>query len=442
MESQAAMVEVIEEGGLPPVCCTIASVETRNMKLGNLLVDAIKLQRDRKNPEKNVWEIEDKMVDDITDLPGYYTDKIVERVKTVQEGLDSEEAVLEEDEKTGILRVKMDGLKDDILDIEEISKPVAQSEERSNSPRQRRSPRKPTSSKAIDTKKKSRTKTDPGVIDADSGGKSRRSGSASSEEAQSYKPAVQGKEQNNPSRQRRSPIKSTASKVGATKKKSRTKTDPGVMDADNGGKSRRSGSAGSDDGQTNNEPPLSSSDFSAVDDLVCDELGMERPQRPMKPSVSIPPPYKPPKKKDGNTPSTGKTYPISTEPETIAEGVKRSTVFSGLVEDVDGFMKDNFGYDIKEKGDIPSPEGKKTMTFDVRTLAEQEAVEFADASEDMTFDLETQEEPLSVEDVIQSAIGKGVDPTELKRLIESLPSAKSTERSKLRSRLRQGRYNK
>ena len=397
IESQAVVVEVIEESGLPPVCCTIASVETRNMKLGNLLADAIKLQRDRKNPEKNVWEIKDKMVDDITDLPGYYADKITKRVKTVQDGLQSGEAVLEEDEKTGVLNVKMDGLKEEIFDVDDISKPATKSRERSNPPQQRRSSKKSAPSKEEDTKKKSRTKSNPGTPNTATGRKNRRSGNASSKDA-----------------------------------------------------------------QTNNKPLLSVSDLSAVDDLICDELGVERPQRPKKPSVTIPPPYKPPKKKNRTTtPSTGNVYPISTEPDIVEEGVKRSTVFSGLVSDASTFMKDNFGYDIKEKGDIPSAQ-EKTITVDVRSLAEQEAINFTDdteslefvdetetdsldfmhETEDVLFDDEAQEESLSVEEVIQSAIGKGVDPKELQRLIEGLPSANSTERSKLRNRLRQGRYNR
>lgn len=42
IEAQATVIEFLEEGGLPPICPTAATHETKRMKLGELLADAVK----------------------------------------------------------------------------------------------------------------------------------------------------------------------------------------------------------------------------------------------------------------------------------------------------------------------------------------------------------------------------------------------------------------
>lgn len=42
VEAQAIVIEFLEEGGLPSICPTVATHETKRMKLGELLIDAVK----------------------------------------------------------------------------------------------------------------------------------------------------------------------------------------------------------------------------------------------------------------------------------------------------------------------------------------------------------------------------------------------------------------
>lgn len=42
VEAQAAVIELLEEGGLPAICPMAATEETKRMKLGELLADAVK----------------------------------------------------------------------------------------------------------------------------------------------------------------------------------------------------------------------------------------------------------------------------------------------------------------------------------------------------------------------------------------------------------------
>lgn len=44
VEAQAAVIELLEEGGLPAICPICAIEETRHMKLGELLADAVKCE--------------------------------------------------------------------------------------------------------------------------------------------------------------------------------------------------------------------------------------------------------------------------------------------------------------------------------------------------------------------------------------------------------------
>ena len=58
VEAQAAVAELLEESGLPPICLGIATKETRDMPLGELLAESLRMQRNRKNPKKQLWDQE------------------------------------------------------------------------------------------------------------------------------------------------------------------------------------------------------------------------------------------------------------------------------------------------------------------------------------------------------------------------------------------------
>lgn len=344
------------------------------MKLGEVLADAIKLQRDRKNPEKQVWDIEDRMVDDVSDLAEFYKDKVVERIKTVQEGLESGKAQLEEDSKKGVMKVKMEGLKEEIFDAAEISSPV---------------------------KEKLKSKGTKNPVNPE-------------------KPMPSHTAQPRVPQQKPEPT--------STKGKSKVKQ----RDQEN----RSAAMAQEKDVEED-----SIEDFFVVDDLICDELGEEKPKRPKTfphstpfntPSSNSEPETSTQSQKNAEMSEserageTGKVYEISTPPVSIGDNVKRSTVFSGFVENASTFMKDNFDYDMNKGGITPSANDNtstsETTVVDAVSSAEQDAIEamFADTETPPQSDDGDKE---SVQDVVQAALKKGVNAEQLKHLIDALPSS-------------------
>lgn len=418
LQSQAAMLEVIEESGLPPVCVSIASEETRNMKLGEVLADSIRLQRDRKNPEKQLWETEERVVDDATDLKGFYTEKLKERLEKVRNGLESGTAELEEDEEKGVMNVKMEGWKDEIFDPEEISVPLKSGK---------------GETKAGNTE----SKKEPGASRSrPSSGQKRGFRATSTREDDE------------------------ASEENEDESETESVDDFDVVWKEDDWK----------------ELEERRSDFFAVDDLISSELGVDSVPKAEKPSpdISIRSRQTPlngddrRKTRKDDRPQ-GRTYEISTEPKTIAEGVKHSTVFSGLVDNADAFLKDNFGYD-SERGGITrtaEEEEKRLMTFDVTSQADQEAFEALLNENNATEDDEEKEDVLdeddeeqfldeddvsdeedvsdedvdqevdgkksssaeaSVQDIVQAALKKGIDPEQLKSVIDALAEVTASEK--------------
>eukprot|EP00884_Botryococcus_braunii_P004215 jgi/Botrbrau1/13795/Bobra.0056s0045.2 len=56
LTAQAALVELLESSGLPPVCVAVAFENEKHYKVGEILAEAVKEQRGRKNPKLDVWE--------------------------------------------------------------------------------------------------------------------------------------------------------------------------------------------------------------------------------------------------------------------------------------------------------------------------------------------------------------------------------------------------
>jgi hypothetical protein len=61
IKTQATLLELLEESGLPPICATMALEQDAQARLGQLLAEAVKEQRSRKNP-RDMWEASGRMV--------------------------------------------------------------------------------------------------------------------------------------------------------------------------------------------------------------------------------------------------------------------------------------------------------------------------------------------------------------------------------------------
>lgn len=54
---QATILELLEETGLPPICVSMALEEDAALRLGDVLGQAVKDQRSRRNPKKQLWQV-------------------------------------------------------------------------------------------------------------------------------------------------------------------------------------------------------------------------------------------------------------------------------------------------------------------------------------------------------------------------------------------------
>eukprot|EP00803_Ostreobium_quekettii_P004033 evm.model.scf_665.5 EVM.evm.TU.scf_665.5 scf_665:38896-43254(-) len=127
VEAQAAVVELLEESGLPPVCVGVAAEETQDMLLGELLAEAVKMQRGRKNPDKQIWDTEGHVSNRLPNLQDFLQNEIKERVSSISEALESGKLELEEDDGESVLQVPLgDIIPDDVprdqVNVEELIK--------------------------------------------------------------------------------------------------------------------------------------------------------------------------------------------------------------------------------------------------------------------------------------------------------------------------------
>eukprot|EP00210_Caulerpa_lentillifera_P005454 g5215.t1 len=345
MSSQGALVEVMEESGLPPVCVTFISEKTKLMVLGELLVDAIRVQRDRKNPDKQLWDIKGRTVDDVSQLNSFMSEKIKNRMETVEKGLNSGKAKLKK-KTDGTYKVEMEGLDEQIFDPEKLTSSAGKQPD--STPDQ--TVHHELSNKRIED---SDVQNDAILDDAET-------------------PLIES---------------------------------------------------------VNEEQSLE--DYFAVDELVCDAFEEPKPsdiraakRKSQRPSFSKPVRNR----NDTVSDDRGKTHHLSTPPVEIQKNVKRSTVFSGLVTDSGKFMRDNFGYS-SNKGDFdsdtrsPGTGGQNCEYVEITNAAEQEA--FADEIAE-----QEEDEEFTLEQVIQDAVNRGVDPVHLKQLIDSSSNRPALFRAK------------
>lgn len=347
MEAQGALIEVMEESGLPPVCVTFISEKTKSMLLGELLVDAIRVQRDRKNPEKQLWDIEGRTVDDVSQLNAFMNEKMKQRVETVAEGLKTGQAEFREAED-GTLKVEMEGLEDQIFDPETLFNKSTIPDP----PKATKAPKKANSVKKIDPVKATKAPEEIRKRIEDSDG------------------------QNDKILEAEEPETPILNSVDQTE---------------------------------------SLEDYFAVDALISDELDDPKPkeapeQKSERPSFSTPLRSR----KKSTKQDQSKTHYLTTPPEQLGNNVKRSTVFSGLVSDSGKFMKENFGYSL-QKSDL-TPSKRPSVDGD----SNYEFVEITNSAEQAAFSAKLAEEQEStLEEVLQDAVNRGVDPEYLKQLIES-----------------------
>ncbi|KAK9818233.1 hypothetical protein WJX72_009160 [[Myrmecia] bisecta] len=83
LAAQAALVELLEGSGLPPVCIAVATQDLADTVLGEVLAAAVKEQRGRKNPKKEVWDNE-RMSAELPDIK----DMVGDRLKDIQAKFD------------------------------------------------------------------------------------------------------------------------------------------------------------------------------------------------------------------------------------------------------------------------------------------------------------------------------------------------------------------
>ncbi len=55
--------ELMEESGLPALCATMVLQQDARARLGQLLAEAVKEQRSRRNPKQQLWEGSRRVVD-------------------------------------------------------------------------------------------------------------------------------------------------------------------------------------------------------------------------------------------------------------------------------------------------------------------------------------------------------------------------------------------
>ncbi|CAL5227845.1 g10877 [Coccomyxa viridis] len=87
LAAQAALVELVEEQGLPPVCAALAVQEDADVLLGRVLAQAVQAQRTRRNPRKNIWEELDqqRIARDAPDISAI----LAQRAAEIQQDLDA-----------------------------------------------------------------------------------------------------------------------------------------------------------------------------------------------------------------------------------------------------------------------------------------------------------------------------------------------------------------
>ncbi|EIE24175.1 hypothetical protein COCSUDRAFT_41460 [Coccomyxa subellipsoidea C-169] len=86
LAAQAALVELLEESGLPPVCAALAVEEDADTQLGTVLAEAVQAQRTRRNPHKNIWEDLDRTAKELPDVEDYLKRRVQEIQQDVQAG--------------------------------------------------------------------------------------------------------------------------------------------------------------------------------------------------------------------------------------------------------------------------------------------------------------------------------------------------------------------
>jgi hypothetical protein len=109
--AQAALIELLEEAGLPPICAALAVQEDADKQLGKVLAEAVQVllkipalwryvqtelvitvgvkrdpsdvicvlvqaQRTRKNPHKNIWDELDRGVKELPDIEGVLKERM------------------------------------------------------------------------------------------------------------------------------------------------------------------------------------------------------------------------------------------------------------------------------------------------------------------------------------------------------------------------------
>lgn len=80
----AAAVEVLEESGLPPLCVALADEQDAQRPLGQVLAEAVRDQRGRKNPTKQLWEDSPRVSDTLPDLDGLIKQATTNRLRDIE----------------------------------------------------------------------------------------------------------------------------------------------------------------------------------------------------------------------------------------------------------------------------------------------------------------------------------------------------------------------
>ncbi|BDA46139.1 hypothetical protein COCOBI_08-2310 [Coccomyxa sp. Obi] len=86
LAAQAALVELLEEAGLPPVCAALAVEDDADKQLGKVLAEAVQAQRTRRNPHKDIWEDLDRSAKELPDVEEYLKRRVQEIQQDVEAG--------------------------------------------------------------------------------------------------------------------------------------------------------------------------------------------------------------------------------------------------------------------------------------------------------------------------------------------------------------------
>ncbi|CAL8462278.1 g1809 [Coccomyxa elongata] len=86
LAAQAALVELLEEAGLPPVCAALAVEDDADKQLGTVLAEAVQAQRTRRNPHKDIWEELDRSAKELPDVEEYLKQRVQEIQQDIEAG--------------------------------------------------------------------------------------------------------------------------------------------------------------------------------------------------------------------------------------------------------------------------------------------------------------------------------------------------------------------